>query len=116
MNDGLQKNALVLKIEYHREMAFALQEDSTSKSDFILTKKDHEKVQKMTGESELKEALRAAAREHRSKYEEYVKEFKRRFPEDDHDAIFDENINWMMDEIDSKKEPLEDPELVSKET
>jgi hypothetical protein len=112
--ESAKRSALVLKIEYHREMAFALEEDSTSTSSFLLQPKQHEKVHEKVGEPDLRESLKAAARQHRARLAEYLREFSQLYPNESPEAIFEKNMEWMMDEIHAKAEPMEDPVLEPK--
>jgi hypothetical protein len=114
MTSSQSRKSLVLKIEYHREMMNSLKEDSTSRAEFILDKEQHDKVQKLTGEADFREALRAMARIHEAKFNHYTALFKEQFPSYDADKIFEHNMDSMMDEIQSKSEPGADPELMPK--
>jgi hypothetical protein len=115
MSDSKNRNALVLKIEYHRQMAAALSEDASSKSDHIFSKQEHEKCQAMSAEPTIKESLKKAANFHREMHEQYLKEYKTSFPTENYEEIYLEREDWMVDEIWGKATPFEDPELQSKE-
>jgi hypothetical protein len=95
-------------------MADALESDSTSQSEFIFSKEDHAKVKQLTQETTLKDSLRAAAKFHRAKFEQYEAEFKSRYPGFDVQQIYLNREEWMVDEIWNQAEPMADPVLRAK--
>ena len=115
MIDSLKRNELVIKIEYHRQMAEALQEDSTSKAHHIFSKEEHERCQALSEEATMKESLKKAAAFHIKMRDEYLKEFNSAFPEQNFEEIYLKREDWMLDEIWSKATPFADPQLMAKE-
>ena len=115
MNESYNRNALVLKIEYHRQMSHALAEDATSKSQHIFSKEEHEQCQALASETSVQDSLKMAASYHRQKFEDYLKEFQSRFPQENYEALYLEREDWMGDEIWNKATPFQDPQLQSKE-
>ena len=106
--EALSKEGLVLKIEYHRELVTALEEDATSKSNYILSPSDHKLVMEKMPAKNLKESLKKAAEFHRELFLDYKRQFAKRFPNDNPNHIFESNMDSMIDEIGSLS-PLADP-------
>lgn len=111
----LPRNELVLKIEHHRQMAEALEEDASTSTEHILSQADRELVHAKVNEATMTESLRKASDYHQQMYHHYKKEFQARFPDEDCEEVYLEREDWMVDEIWSKAEPLGDPNLVAKE-
>jgi hypothetical protein len=100
---------LVLKIEYHRDMAFALKEDASSKSEFILKKHEQLKVHTAFGETDIRESLKKGEQKHLDLYKKYLQQFNMQYPDINNETVFQENEHWMVDTIANNFDPLEDP-------
>jgi len=104
---------LVLKIEFHREMMMKSRQDAdASKDSQIMTLEDHKRILAESGEIDMKEALLSCARVHEKKFHQYMAEFQVRHPGYDPIRIFEAHIDAMLDEIQEKEAPFEDPEMM----